>query len=524
MNNSFKIISKQEFTSLYRFSYIPYDSIRVIFAQDEDKEFENNLFNSFTSLPQFEGDEEYLILKFNTKDKDQKIISIRDVLEVIPLTRSAKRSYEIKFDPRINFSVPRFENIVQNIEKKIDIRDRIEGAKALVRMLVPEIENIDFISNQIIESAYNARVEGKKSSEILEDFYTHLLVYERYDFFPNNDYGYFYDIGEVFANSKGKHTFKGSGFYNYLEKNKFALKEQKISKIIKDIEESEEILPFKDQLLQNNVRLYLSSAFYLKFKDELLSKDSIYDTKIPEITNWILNNNNYHRELFDSLYLLGAFFGYKKFYDDYYNTLNLSFFKNQTKSNLIVNRIDHNNEEVPLNTPVKLEQNNLLEENIITKNEITDQNSDLIENLENSITEITPSILLENFEQNNSLEENNESNNEIANENSDINDVDIVIEKSNQLKEEEIAEVNHKEYIITSILEKIKGLASETLSGELKMEKETLNELIKIFAQIADSKKLTKDKILDLIQKEFKDEIEIPKKYTLKIKNNKLNK
>ena len=77
----------------------------------------------------------------------------------------------------------------------------------------------DKLKNKVIKTAYFKRVNGIKSADFTEDFFNHLLAYDRYEFFPNTDLGFFYDVGEIFAHSKGAPSFKGSGLYNYLENN-----------------------------------------------------------------------------------------------------------------------------------------------------------------------------------------------------------------------------------------------------------------------------------------------------------------
>ena len=59
------IISKQEFTSLYRFGQIPLRSDKIIETINKSiQEINSSVFENFKALASFVGDEEYLIISF----------------------------------------------------------------------------------------------------------------------------------------------------------------------------------------------------------------------------------------------------------------------------------------------------------------------------------------------------------------------------------------------------------------------------------------------------------------------------
>ena len=84
MNNYYKIISKQEFTALFRFGKIPLGHGRLISESSNKGKLESALFEQFMELAYFDGDEEYLIIKFINKPKAKKWLDIQDLLEIIP--------------------------------------------------------------------------------------------------------------------------------------------------------------------------------------------------------------------------------------------------------------------------------------------------------------------------------------------------------------------------------------------------------------------------------------------------------
>jgi len=103
MNNLY-ILTKQEFTSLYRFGQIPIIINKVIEVDSISKEcVEKKIFEIFMDLPYFVGDEEYLIIGFENKLINDLWLEIENVTEIIPLTKAAKNSFQMKFDTKLDF-------------------------------------------------------------------------------------------------------------------------------------------------------------------------------------------------------------------------------------------------------------------------------------------------------------------------------------------------------------------------------------------------------------------------------------
>ena len=128
---SLYIISKQEFTSLYRFGQIPLRLNQIIDTINKSiQEINSSVFENFKALASFVGDEEYLIISFLEYNTERNFISIEQVKEIIPMTKAAKSSLAMKFNNRLDFSEPRFEEVFHKIEEYIDIEERFNGAKA----------------------------------------------------------------------------------------------------------------------------------------------------------------------------------------------------------------------------------------------------------------------------------------------------------------------------------------------------------------------------------------------------------
>lgn len=330
--SSLYILTKQEFTSLYRFGKIPLITNKIITTENKStEEVHSKVYEEFLSLPYFVGDEEYLIINFDNILIDNIWLEIEYVTEVIPLTKAAKNSFEMKFDNKLDFKDARFENLVHKVEEKIDIQERYRGAKAFWKLSKVTENYQPLIPNELIESSYRKRINAVKSNQFEDDFFVHLLAYDRYEFFPNSDLGYFYDIGEIFAHSKGKPTFKGSKFHEFLENSKQSFSETSLIQIAQIISESDEVIKFTEQLTLNGLRQYIASAIFLKFKTDLAERDTIKGSDTGKLIKEIRNEGHFINELNLAIYFTGSFFGYKKFYDDLYELVDLKIFKKKAK-------------------------------------------------------------------------------------------------------------------------------------------------------------------------------------------------
>lgn len=454
MVENYLIISKQEFVSLYRFGCIPLYLEKAISHTNDIDALNSEILRKLKQLPPFEGDEEYLVVGFSSITKNSEILNIYDIQLIIPLTEAAKASYESKFDSRIKFTDAIFEEAAIKHQAYTDIQDRKKGVEAIFKMLLPQVSPPKKRLADI-ELAYNTKIEGKRSNEFSGDFFTHILVYDRYEPFPNTDLGYFYDIGEVLAHSQNKPTFKGSGYHTYLESKKSELRNQKLSDILKIINQSDESSAFKKKLTSENTQHDVSALLYLKFKDQLIDKESITETKIKESVEFSLNKLNYNNEVVEALYLLGSFFGFKKFYSDYYEVIDLNIFR-----------------------PHKFHSVNTMEEGIES------DNSTFSEENEESDSDLNHN---ENFQ-------NEKHSHTIKN---DVFNVDI-----NQTSEEERV---------------LNELALFLGDREVKVSGDDRKTIASILAPLT-SDKVTVKKIMELVSKFYPNKIEIPKKDTLKVK------
>lgn len=451
------ILSKQEFTSLYRFGSIPIITNQIIpISNKREDEVESAIFHSFKRLPPFSGDEEYLIIVFENSVSNDNLLGIENLLEIIPMTKAAKSSYEMKFDAKLDFREPRFEMIIHKVEEEIDIKERYQGVKVFWKLCGIQNEFEPLVSEEIIRSAYRKRIEGIKSNEFTDEFLTHLLVYERYEFFPNSDLGFFYDVGEIFAHTKGKPTFRGSNLHSFLEKNKTILSSKSFSEIASIISGSEEISSFKKQLLKEDTKQYIAAATFLKFKKDLSDLETIKGSETGKLIGELRKDKKFINELNLAVFLTGLFFGYQKFYDDFYQLVGLNIFKKEDSSFKISKSKTYDRENKLPNTVKEKEDN---EDKTLNEKNKLDKKEKSKENQKASITE-------------NSGRENNTG-------------------------------------IQNRIFESLQKILKEE-NNQFELKTDRLNELKKILLPLSPNKgRLLKADVVKLIQLNFGDKVEV---------------
>lgn len=332
MKNYLSIILRNQFNLFYRFGYtfIP-KSYLIKYNGKITKSVKENLIKLFTILTPFEWEEEYLIIHLEKEEliKDKIVkFHIQDLINIYPLSERAKYSLESKIDQRIRLENPLAQDILQKIEQSIENYERETAIQILWDICKIEDDLNKFISNIGLENLINGiakRKRGTKSSQIQNgNYWEYVLAYDRYDYFPNSILGYFYDAGQIFANYKGLQSLEGSGLYKFLQKVHNENPDIKFQEIIKLLEKDKNSSKYVTQTTLNDQLLYIITPLFLMLKDEIRNKEDIQNTLLFKDLETLKKYGNSFKY---AIILLGAFFGYKKFYDVYYDHLNLRFYK-----------------------------------------------------------------------------------------------------------------------------------------------------------------------------------------------------
>jgi hypothetical protein len=322
----------------YRFGYtfIPKASC-IEYGDLSDKKTKNSLTKLFAQITPFEYDEEYLILHLEYKTETETEVfrfEIQDIVAVYPLSEQAKVSIESKIDTRIRLENPVPEDILESVEKGIDENEWEKAINALWQ-LCGFNEKITGYVNKIGKENIFKGLEHRKNSKHAQairngNYWEYLIAYDRYDYFPpNSPLGYFYDAGQLFAYSKEWPTFEGSALHKWLEKINCDNPEIKITPLIKALESQEDTQKYISQTTDGELKQYIIAPLYLLLRNEIRDADDISQTNIFQNQEWL------KEEFGDSfkyvVILLGTFFGFRKFYDIYYDSLDLRFYRNAPK-------------------------------------------------------------------------------------------------------------------------------------------------------------------------------------------------
>lgn len=364
MKHFLSIILRNQFNLFYRFGYtfIPKSQL-VKFEGNINNQTQESIIKQFKTVAPFEYDEEYLILHLEkeiTNESEFIRFDIQDIVAVYPLSQQAKESIESKIDQRIRLEKPIFEAILPLIETEIENKEVENAISALWKICKIESPIENYISNIGLENIFNGlefRKHGTKANRIKNgNYWEYLIAYDRFDYFPNSTLGYFYDAGQIFAYSKGLPTFEGSGIHKFLENLNSTNPTAKLPDIIRFLETEEKIKGYVSQTTTSNIKQYIVAPLYLMLRDEIRKSDDIAQTKL-------FKNLDYLKKFDDSfnyaVILLGAFFGFRKFYDIYYEALNLRFYKGFNQKQITTEEqqievTDISYTDNPINSPVEI--------------------------------------------------------------------------------------------------------------------------------------------------------------------------
>jgi hypothetical protein len=338
MKKFLSAILRNQFNLFYRFGYtfIP-SSCLIEFDDIASQSTKNRIIDLFLHITPFQYDEEYIIIELEGNEvvfRETSKFLVRDIVAIYPLSKQAKFSIENKIDPRIYLQPPIFEDCLDVIQNRINNAEISNAISALWTLLEFD-ENVDqFIQTIGFENILKGleyRKLGTKAGKIAAgNYWTYLIAYDRYDYFPNSNLGYFFDAGQVFAFSKGLDTFVGSGIHNFLQHLNEVSPNSKFEEVVKRMEAEENIKNgYLAQTSISGCKQYVIAPLFFKLKDDLRGNEEFENTllfkKIKEL------KSRWGEHLKYAVVILGAFFGFEKFYDAYYDKLNLKFFKSYKK-------------------------------------------------------------------------------------------------------------------------------------------------------------------------------------------------
>lgn len=337
-------IFREHFNFFYRegYTFLPKSSIIRFDGNFSSKAIGSKLVEKFRELQAFQYEEEYVILEIEVEDEkldkgiDPIQVSIEEIKSVIPLSLQAKKSMEGKMDQRIQFSDPIFEDILPNIIADQVSKNRRKGIEAIWHMMRLKKKELDIFLNEVDLESISKGLDYRNRSikaDLIEDekFWSYLIAYDRYEYFPKTSLGYFYDVGEILTYMMGAPKAGGPRpyiqnaqvLYSILEKCNNTNPNIKTEEIFDVLEE--DAVNFIKNLTLGNIKAYVVAVWFLKFKEELREDIDFEETNLCRFGEKLIDI--YGDEFKYVIILLGAFFGFDRFYDAYYNSVGLRFFK-----------------------------------------------------------------------------------------------------------------------------------------------------------------------------------------------------
>ena len=159
-NYSYYILSKQDFTALYRFGKLPLKG-EFLIKKDENIVTEENIFRKFLQLPFFQSDEEYLLFLVDEDKLENDFLRMSSLLEIYPLTRAAKSSYEMKFNKDLIFKEIPFVGLFDKLSLYFEKEERILAVETLPEILLSAMSYEKINLKTEIESFIYLKEKGR---------------------------------------------------------------------------------------------------------------------------------------------------------------------------------------------------------------------------------------------------------------------------------------------------------------------------------------------------------------------------
>lgn len=325
------LLSKDDFASLYK-----YGEVRVKHGaaseSDDDRAAVKQLFDSSDS---FEFAQERIILACEKGSPD--VVRMVDVCSIYPLDDISKNLFEQDFNSTIVFSQPIFQELAEAFLKNTVLeRNTINGINALRSIFgFGEEEDLELI-NEIIRGKLFLRKYGKYYDVPLEERtpYSMLIAYNRYQHYPKDDRGFFFDAADCFMYGYMYTTLlrdknysligyfpdvlnaTSNSYVNLLESIPRGSRFKDIARIVASAKHkiSEAIAPVYGSLR------FLS--LYFCIKERILSDDTITLDGLRFIHG---AQKKYPEDFPKLLTLLGGFLGYTWVYERFYEFKDVPF-------------------------------------------------------------------------------------------------------------------------------------------------------------------------------------------------------
>lgn len=336
MVNYLTIISRSDFSNLYKFGHIYVHNVVPFEGKLSDHADDKFLFDAVTAyMDTYEYSTEYLLLHiFKIPFSGSSVeIFVKDIVDVYALDEEARASLAVSLDSRIVLQVSAWNDFFSELNKKQAIRQSKAGEfncfeifkitnedRAAVAKLLPK----GFVEELFSDLFSHVRPSGNRS------IWNYLIRYERHQPYWNDNRGFFSDAIHVYENFKQKSEIDYEIADEVPLGDVISSCEPKISDIYK-------ILKHKQgddyQVYGCNYFAVAPLFLYLKscFKEGGITPASFYGNE------YLYNGDFYKHFGFDfavAVSLLGLSLGHDLTYSCYYEIQNLGIFNHFVESRI----------------------------------------------------------------------------------------------------------------------------------------------------------------------------------------------
>ena len=336
MVNYLTIISRSDFSNLYKFGHIYVHNVVPFEGKLSDHADDKFLFDAVTAyMDTYEYSTEYFLLHiFKIPFSGSSVeIFVKDIVDVYALDEEARASLAVSLDSRIVLQVSAWNDFFSELNKKQAIRQARAGEfncfeifkisnedRAAVAKLLPK----GFVEELFSDLFNHVRPSGNRS------IWNYLIRYERHQPYWNDNRGFFSDAIHVYENFKQKSEIDYEIADEVPLGDVIGSCEPKISEIYKLLKHKQ-----GDDYQVNGCNYFAVAPLFLYLKSYF--KEGGITPASFRGNEYIYNGDFYKHFNFDfavAVSLLGLSLGHDLTYSCYYEIQNLGIFNHFVESRI----------------------------------------------------------------------------------------------------------------------------------------------------------------------------------------------
>lgn len=317
------LIDKDLFASLLRYGEVilPDYSFSVV---SEDLPIEEALRLILRAGTPIEYPSQYIIVLYECPDNSNKL-PIGAVKELVATDADGRRLFSSQFREDLIIKPEKYKSVFRDYLdddfQKAKIKKGIASFRTLCGLDVAD--NYDEEVNLIYHGIANRiryRHHFQLPAEERDEPYALMISYDRHAPYPRGLAGYFYDVIETYCYHRDPNlgysetVIEGTSIYKLIS----ALPQDAVSKQIGEAIKDEKFTHLCNEFFDKPGGYLVPYIFFI-LRDRFRDAESF-----AKHASLILQIKKQFPEAFDTASIfVGGFFGYEKFYDDYYTALNL---------------------------------------------------------------------------------------------------------------------------------------------------------------------------------------------------------